>query len=96
MNPAHDPMTYPLPRLKSFTLCAHHMDEHGTHIRMITFNEAKVSIIRFMINGHAGSYGAEGGLYEVMYTGGDDVKGYCDMSEVSAIIYSMSDACPTS
>jgi hypothetical protein len=57
---------------------------------MVTLNNKEASIVRFTLMGVSGSYGSGEGLYEIMYSDGDDVKGYCDMSEVSAIIYTMS------
>jgi hypothetical protein len=66
------------------------MDQDGRHIRMTTLNNKEASIIRFMFRGVAGSYGSSEGLYEIMCSGGDDVEGFCDMSKVSKIIYTMS------
>jgi hypothetical protein len=90
MNPTHDPMTYPLPRLLSFSVKPHHMDQDGVRIHMITLNNKEASIIRFTIEGNAASYGSGAGLYEVMYSGGDAVEGFCNMSKVSKIIHAMS------
>ena len=82
-------MEAPLPRLKSFTRCEHHMDKGGVQIRMVTLDGKEASIIRFEIRPGVGSYGAGDGLYEVMFTDGDDVEGFCDMAKVSRIIYQM-------